>query len=259
MRIGLCVPREQLRIAADSGADFAELSVATDLIPDRPESEFRAIRDRLLASPVPVEAFNSFVRQWRIVGPDVDRHALAAYVETALLRAAQVGGKVIVLGSAGARNVPDGFPREKALEQIVDFLGLCSESSTRHGVVVAVEPLCRAESNILNTVAETDRLVLSAALPGVGALADTFHMEQEGEPLSAIGDAAPRILHVHTAGRGRKAPGPGDDRHAALFDVCRSLAPEVRLSVECSWDDWETESRMAVAHLSGARDRLVSP
>jgi sugar phosphate isomerase/epimerase len=166
---------------------------------------------------------------------------------------------VIVLGSAGARNVPDGFPRETALEQIVDFLGLCSVSSTRHGVAVAVEPLCRAESNIVNTVAEADRLVVSAALPGVGLLADTFHMEQEGEPLSAIEDAAPRILHVHTAGRGRRAPGPGDDWHAALFDVCRSLAPQVRLSVECSWDDWETESRMAVAHLSEARDRLVSP
>lgn len=249
MRIGLCTSPQNGKAAAESGADFLELSVASDLIPDRPESEFDRLRDTLLASPLPIEAFNSFVRALRIVGPDVDSGALAAYVDTALRRAAEVGGKVIVLGSAGARNIPDGFLRERAWEQLIDFLKICSSAWERHGVAVAVEPLCRAESNFIHTVAEADMLVRDAGLPGIGVLADTFHMEQEGEALGAIAAAAPRILHVHTAGAGRRAPSTTDVFHHDLCSTCRCLRPEVRLSVECSWNNFAIESRVAVEHL----------
>jgi sugar phosphate isomerase/epimerase len=249
MRIGLCTSAADIPLAEEAGADFVELSVASDLIPDRPDAEFDRLRDALLASPLPIEAFNSFVRRLRIVGPDVDRGALETYVETALRRASAVGGKVIVLGSAGARQVPDGFPRERARTQLVDFLNICRAAAQRHAVSVAIEPLCRAESNFIQTVAEADVLAREVNSPWIGVLADTFHMEQENEALDAIVAAAPRVLHVHTAGAGRRAPNPTDTMHFRLLATCQWLDPAVRLSIECGWEDFPRESRVAVAHL----------
>ena len=40
----------------------------------------------------------------------------------AIKRASQLGAKVIVFGSSGAKNVPDGFDMEKAFEQVVFVL-----------------------------------------------------------------------------------------------------------------------------------------
>ena len=57
-----------------------------------------------------------------VVGPSVDRDALTAYVNMALDRCRALGATVVVWGSAGSRNVPEGFPRERAWEQIVSFL-----------------------------------------------------------------------------------------------------------------------------------------
>jgi len=122
-------------------------------------------------------------------------------------------------------------------------------------VETVVEPLCRDESNILNRVLQVHELVRDWDFPGVGVLADTWHMEQEGEPFSAIVDAAPRIRHVHTAGDGRRAPVSGDPRHRALASACRALSPDVRLSIECNWSDYGAQCAEAISHLRDSFDR----
>lgn len=249
MRYGVCADIGAAGLLADAGYDYIELSVAGDLVPEEDEGAWTEKRRAIEAMPVRPEAFNSFVRTGKIVGPEADPVRLRRYVDTALARAAAVGGKIVVFGSGGARNVPDGFPAEAAGRQIRGFLEFCAEASDRTGVVVVIEPLHRGESNILNLVSEGAALAREIGRPGVRNLADTFHMEREGEPLSAIEESAGVLAHVHTADSGRNAPGTGNYDHEALFRALRAANYDNRLSIECSWQDFGTQIRPALEHL----------
>jgi sugar phosphate isomerase/epimerase len=256
MRYGVCAGIEVGPELAAARYDYIELSVAGDLMPDAAEADWAATRNAIMALPLPVEAFNSFVRAHRIVGPEADADVLRRYVETALTRAAQVGGRIVVFGSGGARNIPDGYDRATAMRQIENFLRMCADAYERTGVTVAIEPLRRAESNIINLVSEGAALARRIGRPGVRNLADSYHMEAEEEPMSAIVESADVLAHIHTADTGRFAPGTGVYHHAALFRALRAARYDARLSIECSFNaehgDFATQVARSLAHLKAA-------
>ncbi|HZP82316.1 MAG TPA: sugar phosphate isomerase/epimerase family protein [Chthonomonadaceae bacterium] len=252
MRFGVCASPAQARLLADAGYDYIELAAGNDLLPEEDDAAWAEKRRAIEALPLLPETFNLFVRGLKIVGPEADSTRLRRYVERILARAAQVGGQIIVFGSGGARNIPDGFPQEQAQRQIETFLGYCADASDRTGVVVAIEPLRRVESNILNLVSEGAALARRIARPGVRALADTFHMEAENEPLSVLAASADVLAHTHTADTGRLAPGTGSYDHIAFFRALRAAHYDARLSIECGWKDFAAEIGPALAHLRSA-------
>ena len=254
MRFGVCAGTDKAEILTAAGYDFIELSVAEDVMGVE-DAEWLHARRRLLALPLPPETFNSFVRTGKIVGPDVDFDGLTRYVQTALARAADIGGKIIVFGSGGARNVPEGFLVETAKRQMGDFLNLCADVSEQTGVVVAIEPLRRAESNIINRVSEGAEWARQIGRSGVRNLGDTYHMEQEGETLTALVKSRDVLAHVHVADDKRLAPGTGSYDYVSLFGVLRDAGYDARVSIECGFGaDFAGEVTHALAHLRTAYD-----
>lgn len=235
MRFGVCAEIGAAKHLAACGYDYIELSVAADLRPECDTAEWSKVRRRINAMKLRPEAFNSFVRSGKIVGPDADSGRLRNYVTTALKRAKQVGGDIIVFGSGGAREIPADYPADLALAQLIEFLNYCGDASEATGVTVVIEPLCRAECNNINLVSEGASLARAIGRPGVRNLADTFHMEAELEPLNAIIDSKDVLAHAHTADTGRYAPGTGSYDHKALFRVLREANYDARLSIECNW------------------------
>jgi sugar phosphate isomerase/epimerase len=252
MRFGVCAGVNKASQIAEAGYDYIELSVAGDLVPDENEAAWAEKRRVIEAMPLPPEAFNSFVRTGKIVGPDADPARLERYAHTALARAAQVGGKVIVFGSGGARQVPEGYDRNLAEEEIVRFLHYCADASEKTGVVVVIEPLNAGECNIINSVAEGAHYVRRVNRSGARNLADTYHMEKDGEPLEAIVTDGDVLAHAHTADTDRFAPGTGNYDHAAMFRAFKTAGYDARLSIECSWKDFGAELGPALAHLKRA-------
>ena len=253
MRFGVCAGIESAATLAEAGYDYIELSVAGDLLPDEDGAAWIEKRRAIEVMPLQAEAFNSFARSGKIVGPDADLERLRRYVGTALDRAAQIGGAIIVFGSGGARQIPDGFPQAEANRQMREFLEVCAEASERTGVVVVIEPLCRAECNFINFVCEGAEWAREIGRPGVRNLADTYHMAREAEPLEAIVVGADVLAHVHTADTGRFAPGTGTYDHAALFAALRRANYDARLSIECNWNGKFAEQiRPALEHLKNA-------
>src|SRR5207248_1535864 len=111
--------------------------------------------EKLKQSPLPVPACNLLVPpQLKITGSEADLARLRDYMTNVTARAGQTGTKVLVFGSAGARNIPDGFDRGKARQQIVDFVKMSADLAARHAVTIVAEPLNRKESNVINSVAE---------------------------------------------------------------------------------------------------------
>ncbi len=245
MKFGVCARVEKSELVKAAGFDYIELSVAGDLMPEIEEAEWDRHRWLIEAMPLLPESFNSFIRSGKITGPEADTERLKKYVKTALRRASLVGGSIIVFGSNTARNIPDGFPRERALQQIEEFLIMCADESDQTGVKVAIEPLHSGESNIINLVSEGAEIARKINRMGVQNLADTFHMEKENEPVSAIVDSADVLAHVHTADTDRFAPGIGLYDHPALFRALRDAGYDDRLSIECDWQDKFDENIMS--------------
>jgi D-psicose/D-tagatose/L-ribulose 3-epimerase len=78
------------------------------------------------------------------------------------------------------------------------------------GVTLAIEPLNRFETDLVNTSAQAVRLVDEVGSPAVKIHLDTFHMHiEEKSLLEAIRLAGPRLAHVHGCENDRGAPGTG--------------------------------------------------
>ncbi len=250
MKIGCCMGRERIALVREAGFDYVEITVTDNLVPLEGDAAWRPIRHELEAAGLPVEAANVFFPgTWRLTGPSVDLAATRGYVETAVRRAAEVGVAVMVLGSGRARAVPEGFPHAQALEQLAGVLAIMGEVGARHGVTIALEPLRRAESNVIHTVAEAARLVRPLQLPRVGVLADLYHIDEEQEPFDDLLGAGDLLQHVHVADSLRRAPGMGTYDYPGFFGRLKQAGYRGRVSAECLWGDLEREGPAAVAYM----------
>ncbi len=250
MEIGCCVPHDEIPAARQAGFAFAELSVARSLCPLEDEAWWRARRAEIQAGGLPILATNVFFPgDWRLTGPQADLQATRRYAQTAVQRVAELGVRVMVLGSGGARRVPDGYPREAALDQLRATLAAIGDIAAPHGITIALEPLRKAETNLVHTVAEAIEIVRPLAHPHVAALADLYHIYEEGEPLDNVLAAGPLLAHVHVADTGRLAPGTGQYDYPGFFARLRQVGYQGGVSVECKWQEWAREAPAARAFL----------
>ncbi len=236
MRFGCCGGIADAPLLRDAGFDYIELPVGT-LMSATDEAAYRRITDEILAMGLPVEACNVFIpATLKITGPDVEREPLWHYAATALQRMGEIGARVCVFGSGGARSIPDGFDRATALDQLAAFLDHVQEASARHGVRVVIEPLNRGESNVFNSVAESDAFNQSRGLSGIGVLADLYHISVEGETYDGMIAAGDRLGHVHVADADRSAPGEGAPTdYAGFFRTLKRMGYAGTISVEARW------------------------
>jgi len=235
VEFGVCTDSAHFPDTVRYGFDYCEPEVAE--IAAMEESRFQAFAEHVRAAPIRCTAFRSFIRTLRVVGDDVRRDALRAYLELSLARCRSLGAEVIVWGSSGSRNVPDGFSRDRAWDQIQEFLRLAGDFARPHGIVIAVEPLRRQESNILNTGAEALRLVREVHHPQVKMIIDFFHLRQENEDPGILREAQEEIVHLHFANpAGRRWPrSPSEDpQYRTFFDLVKKIGFRGGLSIEGS-------------------------
>lgn len=249
LRLGICAGPERTPLVAGV-YDYIELPTSA-LSPLEEDEAFAPRMEMLKALSLPVRALNVFIpREIKLVGEAVDRDLIERYVNTAIRRAGALGVETIVFGSGGARQVPEGFPREKAWAQLVDFLHLCAEQAREYGITLAIEPLNKKESNILNTYLEGVALAREVDLPEVRVLADLYHFMEDGEPLEDIAQAPEWLCHVHVADSDRRHPGTGIYPLPELFALLRQVGYQGKVSVECRWgEDFAQEAREAAAFL----------
>jgi len=101
------------------------------------------------------------------------------------------------------------------------------------GINLAVEPLNRFETYLLNSVAQAAQLVDEVGHPRLGMLFDTFHANiEEKDPVGAITLAGPRIAHFHVSENDRSTPGEGHVPWPETFAALRQTGYDGWLTVE---------------------------
>ncbi|GGJ00509.1 hypothetical protein GCM10010885_07180 [Alicyclobacillus cellulosilyticus] len=251
--------RESLQVLHACGYDFAELTAG--LLADLDEPTFADLAQAVAAAGVPVRAVNSFIPPaLPLVGPEVDLPRVRDYVERVMARVAALGGECIVFGSGRARSIPDGFPHERAWHQLRAFLSLCDQLAGRYGLVVAVEPLNRGETNVIFTVSEAIRLVRDGDWAHIRVLADLYHMHLEREAFSVLDGVQDLLVHVHVANAERRAPGlpvAEDVDVPGFFRQLRAIGYDGTVAIECRFDDFAAEVGQAAAYLRSAWAQAV--
>lgn len=253
MRFGVCVSTvEEIEIIAHAGFDFCELPARAVLPFDQEAAVLPTLR-ALGSAPLPAESFNVLIPgELPLCGPRADHAALQTYVQRAFQRMAQLGGRIAVLGSGAARRVPDGFSRDIALDQLAESIALIADRAARHGIELALEHLNRGESNVFNSVAESQAFLVERGLVQARLLVDLHHMELEQESFADILTAAPLLAHVHVADGGRNAPGTGGYNYAGFMDAIHQTGYNRRISAECRWDDLAAQAAGALAFMRAA-------
>ena len=236
MRFGCCGGIADAPLIRDAGFDYIELPVGA-LMSATDDAAFRRIMENVATFGIPVEACNVFIpATLKITGPQVERAPLWQYAATALQRMGEIGVRVCVFGSGGARSIPEGFDRAQALDQLSAFLDHVQETSARYGVRVVIEPLNRKESNVFNSVGESDTFNVGRGLTGIDVLADLYHISVEGESYDGTVAAGDRLRHVHVADADRSAPGEGAATdYAGFFHTLRTIGYAGTISIEARW------------------------
>ncbi len=254
MQIGCCtaLPTEldaekRVALLGESGFDYVEYNVqaATALSAEERKNAAAFTKQCGLVC----RAMNCFLPgNIKVVGSEADPGAVKQYLDRAFPAAAEFETKMIVFGSGSARRIPAGYPAETARMQLIGFLRLASVYAAEYGITVAVEPLCRSECNILNTVMEGYQLVQDTGRENVRLLVDFYHFSRNGEnPLDLI-SAAPVLVHAHTATiLSRGFPGETDRaEQSVLFSALKSVGYSGGVSIEGGTADFEREAAAAV-------------
>ena len=254
MKLGLCASPDKVSLAYELGFDYVEC--ALNALAAMSEEDYQELLKAVPTFPIPVSKCNCLLPgDVRPVGPEVSESQLRAYLEKAFSRASSIGVKVAVFGSGAARNVPEGWSHVDAWKQIADFLKLLAEYGEKYDITIAIEPLRRAECNIMNLVTEGTIFSALTNHPRIGVLGDTFHMISGGEPYSALTQAGKALKHIHVShtlpdlsGRIYPAEGDGED-YSELFDTLKAMGYEGGVSIEAGCDDMRADGEKAIACL----------
>lgn len=118
---------------------------------------------------------------------------------------------VMVFGSPFQRNTTGGATREESAKRFRDlFAEMASHAAALH-VKLLVEALPKAQSDVINTLAEAVGIVNSCNMPSVRTMFDTHNAADETDPHADVVDRNfGYIEHVHVNEMDGKHCGKGD-------------------------------------------------
>lgn len=233
--MGMSGTLDRAALLKQCGAEFLTVGTGDLLVPDQPDAVFARKLAKLAALPLPVLACNGFIRPKHLhcVGAEANHDLILAWAETAFRRLKQVGGKFIVFGSGGSRELRDNWPKEKADAQFTALLKLMGPLAEKHGVTVVVEQLRAAECNYINRVGEGAALIRAAGHPNIRLLADLYHMAVMGDTPEDLKAAMDVVRHVEIAEKaGRTYPGVAGDDFRPFLRVLREAGYHGAISIE---------------------------
>jgi D-psicose/D-tagatose/L-ribulose 3-epimerase len=196
------------------------------------------------------------------------------YVEGAVRVAAELGAAVVCgpLYKAVGDTEP-GPPLHEQRRAAAEALRPLADSAADRGVTLALEPLNRFETDLLNTADAGVQFCRQVNSPGVGLLLDTFHMHIEekhsGQAIRAAA-AAGLVTHFHASENDRGVAGSGqvhwpqvaaglrsaEYQGAVVLESFNQDNQAIRRAVSCWRPFYESEEQFLREGLSFVRNLL---
>ncbi|MGC6455905.1 MAG: sugar phosphate isomerase/epimerase family protein [Coraliomargaritaceae bacterium] len=258
-----------IRTFRDYGANLIELAVV-DPSSVTPEKLLPVLDESGLGQPVVCGAFGEG-RDLR--GTPEEVNTAVGYLSALIDLAEALGSKVVcgpVYSRTGRCGAHSAEEREAQLDRIAAALQPICTKADSVGVMLAVEPLNRFETDCINTVDQAVDLIQRVDSPALKIHIDTFHMHiEEADSAEAIQRVAGYIGHVHASASHRGLLGEDqvdwDGVCAALKQVgyagdivIESFSPENQVIARAAsiWREmYDSPEQLAVSGLQFLRDQ----
>jgi sugar phosphate isomerase/epimerase len=180
--------------------------------------------------------------------PNIRRSAIER-VKTHIPVASRFGA-VIIIGLIRGIAKP-GVGTEQAMDWLIEALRECSQAAQPHGIRLALEPINRYETTLINNVTQGLELIQNVGADNFGLLLDTFHMNIEEAVIEdSIYACDKRIFHFHVADSNRWYPGAGHLKFKSILEALQSTSYQGWVSGEfLPKPDAETAARESIGYL----------
>lgn len=207
--------------------------------------------------------------------PAVHQYCLD-YIESCFQISAALGAKFVagpMYSSVGKARLLPPDQRKSEWDLAVRNLRKACAMAKKYDQQIALEPINRFETDLVNTAADVKRMVTDIDHPAAKILLDSFHMTLEEKNLQkAIETAGSDLIHFQVSENYRGTPGSGqtrwEDIKAGLESVdyhgsvsIESFTPEVKelAGAVCIWKKFsESQDQFAmdgIRFLRGLLDR----
>lgn len=161
------------------------------------------------------------------------RHRTGEYFKALAHLCADLGGKVMVLGSPPQRNLLPGVAYDEAEQYAAEVLRAAMPTCEDLGVTVALEPLGPAEGNFMLTADSGIQLAKLVDSPNCKLHLDVKAMSSEEKPIDAIiRDSRDWMVHFHANDPNLLGPGMGEVEFASIFAALNEIGYDGWVSLE---------------------------
>jgi len=223
------------------GLGYHGLEIAPFTLCDSVEDISKTARDRirLVSEKNGMEIIGT---HWLLVKPEglsisspdkSIREKTMHYFEKLVLFTADIGGRIMVLGSPKQRSIGAGQAYEEVAGYMREVLACPLELAKENGVIVCLEPLGRKETNFINTAEEAISFIRSMNHPNLKLILDVKAMSDEGRPYGEIiRKSAGYLRHFHANDENLLGPGFGDVDYTPIIMALKEGSFHGFVSVE---------------------------
>ncbi len=143
--------------------------------------------------------------------PDArERQRAVEYVRRCVELAHALDAPVVIVTPNPVAKLTPLASTEDEWSSAVEAVREAAVTAEQAGITLAIEPINRYETYLINSVATARRFAHDVGSPAVGVMLDTFHANIEDPDLTvAVLSAGDRLAHVHMADSNRQALGRG--------------------------------------------------
>jgi len=161
------------------------------------------------------------------------RNRTAQYFRDLVDFCADLGGKIIVVGSPKQRNVMEGVSAEQAWTWATETFRDAVRQAEDRSITICFEPLAPSETNFVNTAAEAVRFVRQLNSHAFKIILDVKAMCSEDKPIpQIIRESWPHFAYFHANDRNLKGPGFGDVDFRPIVAALQEVGYDGVVSVE---------------------------
>lgn len=192
---------------------------------------------RMRAEKVGIEVISALglSKEYALATPDADtRWRTVEFLKTAVSQLRDMGGRLF---GGMFYAVPGGFsgtgPTTDELSWLAEGIREVAVFARSCDVSLAIEPVNRYETYLLNTAAEAQALVDRIDEPNLGLLLDTYHMNIEERGIAAtINRHGAKLRHLHLNESDRGTLGGGNIEWPSIFRALEQIRYTGMASIE---------------------------
>lgn len=223
---------EKFRLAREAGFD------GIDVRGDQLGAVVEQVSELSRRSGVEVATVYGRLRLPLVAATAAERMQAMDIVRERLSYAALVGAtRLIVVPIFGEARFELDWPGGVELAELavlaIELKELATEAATCR-VSILLEPLNRHETHLLRSPAATAEFVRRIGSEWVATMADTYHMDLEGQDsVSEMKNAGDQLRLVHVSDHDRRLPGEGGIDFASVFGALKAQGYTGYLGFEC--------------------------